>query len=133
MRFVGLSNFAFATRNLGLANLDLETVRNRAKQVCDGSYGRNLRDAYLNPGGEKLDAARLARFGRELGVEFVRPAGRFKGGACFSALYVTQVADFAWGVPLGNISPPKPEWASDPSWPLGAMIIEALKSQGSGS
>jgi hypothetical protein len=133
MRFVGLSNFAFATRNLGLANLDLETVRYRAKQVCDASYGRNLRDAYLNPGGEKLDGARLTRFGRELGDEFVRPAGPFKGGACFSALYVTQVADFAWGVPLGNISLSKPEWASDPSWPLGAMIIEALKSQESGS
>jgi hypothetical protein len=130
MRFAGLSNFAYATRNLGLADLALDTVRDRAKRVCDASYGRSLRSAYLNPGAESIADAGLMRLGTGLGNEFVRPAGHYKSEACFSAIYVTQVAEFAWGLPIGNISPPRASWASDPSWPLGAMIVEALGARG---
>jgi len=129
MHFAGLSNFAYATRNLGLADLALDTVGDRARRVCDSSYGRSLRSAYLNPGAETVGDARLMRLGQGLGNEFARPAGHYKSEACFSALYVTQVAEFAWGLPLANISPPEPASASDPSWPLGAMIVEALGSQ----
>jgi hypothetical protein len=103
MPFAGLSNFAYAGRNLGLADLPLDTVRDRATRVCDASYDARARDAFL------------------------MPAGRYGDAACFSALYATQVAERAWGIPAARISPPRAEWA-DPSWPLGAMMMEALAS-----
>jgi hypothetical protein len=101
MRFVGLSNFDYATQNLGLDGLPLDTVRDRARKICDTSFDSSLRDMFL------------------------APARDYRKDACFSALYVTQVAEMAWGIPLARVSPPRPEWA-DPSWPLGAMMIEAL-------
>jgi hypothetical protein len=106
MRFAGLSNFAYATWNLGLADLPLATVRDRATRICGASFDASLRDAFL------------------------LPAGRFASDACFSALYVTQVAERAWGIAPGRIAPPRAEWG-EPSWPLGAMMMEALAATAS--
>jgi hypothetical protein len=105
MHFVGLSNFTHVVRNMGLGTgASLNVVRERAKKIC--GLGRNtlVRD------------------------EVLKPAGKYKKGVCFDAFYATQLAGFGWDIPLEKVSPPDSRWAGDPSWPLGAMIFEAARS-----
>jgi hypothetical protein len=109
LRFVGLSNFTHVTRNMGLASQTLEEVRARAEMICGSFYDDDRRS------------------------ELLKAAGKYKDYVCFDSLYATQLARDGWGVALEAVSPPDPQWATDPSWPLGAMIFEALHSTNSGA
>lgn len=106
MRFAGLSNFAYAARNLQVkSDSSLEEVRTRADAVCgSGQKKKDERDELL---------------------KLVRP--KHKDYVCFDAFYATQLARYGWDLPLDRVSPPDSRWASEPSWPLGAMILEAAK------
>jgi hypothetical protein len=107
MRFVGLSNVMYAVRNLGLGDdATLRDVQERADRLC-------------GPGPARRERRRAV-------LDAVDP--QYRAGVCFDALYATRLAGFAWDVPLEHVRPPDPRWADDASWPLGAMLVEALRA-----
>ncbi len=68
LRFAGLSNFTYVAHNMGLGRLALDTGRARAETICGSPHDESRRD------------------------EFLKPAGPYKSGVCFDALYLTQLA-----------------------------------------
>ena len=108
MRFAGLSNFQDIFGNVGLASGTLEDVRRRAHGICGSTGDARARD------------------------EATKDAGAYKKDVCFDALYLTQVAEYGWGVRPDAIEPPARRAAAGADWPLGAMLFEATRRSGSG-
>jgi hypothetical protein len=99
IKFIGLSNFKHVVSNSGFDQGSLLDVKNRAEIVCgDGS---------------PKDALRKRLY---------RAKDPFDKDVCLDALYTTQVADFAWKLPLTAVTPADKDL--DPDWPLGAMFLE---------
>lgn len=107
-RFVGLSNFEYAARAFQVESAShLGEVRARSEKNCGSD------PAKTGPRDELLKKT----------VEAVH-----RESVCFNAFYVTQVARDGWGLALDKISPRDTRWKPEPSWPLGAMLLEASKS-----
>jgi len=104
MRFVGLSTVAHVARNLGAGtDASFDDVRARAVKVCGpGSDKRGVRDALFRA---------------------VPP--RYRERVCFDAFYAARLAREGWDVPLERLRQPDPRWAGEPSWALGAVVMEA--------